>query len=83
MYNNKEGDVVLINFNYVIDVKLNLEKDVIVIEGNDLLYVNIVVVCKGDKDKKEIKVFVEVLYFKEIEDFINKEYKGVVVFVKE
>ena len=83
VYNNKEGDAVLINSNYAIDAKLNPEKDAIAIEGNDSPYANVVAVRKGDKDKKEIKALVEVLHSKEIEDFINKEYKGAVVPVKE
>ena len=82
MYNNKEGDAVLINSNYAIDAKLNPEKDAIAIESNDSPYANVVAVRKGDKDKKEIKALVEVLHSKEIEDFINKEYKGAVVPVK-
>ncbi len=52
MYNNKEGDAVLINSNYAIDAKLNPEKDAIAIEGDDSPYANIVAVRKGDKDKK-------------------------------
>ncbi len=83
VYNNKEGDAVLINSNYAIDAKLNPEKDAIAIESNDSPYANVVAVRKGDKDKKEIKALVEVLHSKEIEDFINKEYKGAVVPVKE
>ncbi len=83
MYNNKEGNAVLINSNYAIDAKLNPEKDAIAIEGDDSPYTNVLVVRKGDKDKKGIKELVEVLHSKEIEDFINKEYKGAVVPVKE
>ena len=83
MYNNKEGDAVLINSNYAIDAKLNPEKDAIAIESNDSPYANVVAVRKGDKDKKKLKALVEVLHSKEIEDFINKEYKGAVVPVKE
>ncbi|MRR00761.1 methionine ABC transporter substrate-binding protein, partial [Bacillus anthracis] len=33
--------------------------------------------------KKEIKELVEVLHSKEIQDFINKEYKGAVLPVSE
>ncbi|PGM60066.1 methionine ABC transporter substrate-binding protein [Bacillus cereus] len=83
MYKNKEGDAILINANYAIDAKLNPKKDAIAIEGNDSPYVNVVAVRKGDKDKKEIKALVEVLHSKEIEDFINKEYNGAVIPVKE
>ena len=83
MYKNKEGDAILINANYAIDAKLNPRKDAIAIEGKDSPYVNVVAVRKGDKDKKEIKALVEVLHSKEIEDFINKEYNGAVIPVKE
>lgn len=83
VYNNKEGDAVLINSNYAIDAKLNPEKDAIAIEGNDSPYANVVVVRKGDKDKKEIKALIEVLHSKEIQDFIKKEYKGAVLPVSE
>ncbi|MEH7457043.1 methionine ABC transporter substrate-binding lipoprotein MetQ [Bacillus sp. JJ1127] len=83
VYNNKEGDAVLINSNYAIDAKLNPEKDAIAIEGKDSPYANVVVVRKGDKNKKEIKALVEVLHSKEIQDFINKEYKGAVLPVSE
>lgn len=83
VYNNKEGDAVLINSNYAIDAKLNPDKDAIAIEGKDSPYANVVVVRKGDKDKKEIKALVEVLHSKEIQDFITKEYKGAVLPVSE
>ncbi|MGG0237195.1 methionine ABC transporter substrate-binding lipoprotein MetQ [Bacillus rhizoplanae] len=79
MYNNKEGDAVLINANYAIDAKLNPRKDAIAIESKDSPYANVVAVRKGDKDKKEIKALVEVLHSKEIQDFIKKEYKGAVI----
>ena len=56
VYNNKEGDAVLINSNYAIDAKLNPEKDAIAIENNDSPYANVVAVRKGDKDKKKLKL---------------------------
>ncbi|KOS24087.1 methionine ABC transporter substrate-binding protein [Bacillus anthracis] len=83
VYKNKEGDAVLINSNYAIDTKLNPKKDAIAIERKDSPYANIIAVRKGDKKKKEIKELVEVLHSKEIQDFINKEYKGAVLPVKE
>lgn len=45
---------------------MNFKKDVIVFEKLDLLYVNIVVVCKGDKNKLVIKKLMKVLCFKSI-----------------
>ena len=53
------------------------------IEGSDSPYANIIAVRKGDEKKKEIKELVEVLHSKEIQDFINKEYKGAVLPVNE
>ncbi len=50
---------------------------------SDLIIGIIRIHINNTTDKKEIKELVEVLHSKEIEDFINKEYKGAVVPVKE
>ncbi|MGE8206538.1 MetQ/NlpA family ABC transporter substrate-binding protein [Heyndrickxia sp. NPDC080065] len=81
-YNNGEGDAVVINSNFAIDVGMNPKTDSIAIEGDDSPYVNIIAVRKGDENKKAIKALVEVLHSKEIQDFILKEWKGSVVPVK-
>ncbi|GIN42030.1 MULTISPECIES: MetQ/NlpA family ABC transporter substrate-binding protein [Heyndrickxia] len=78
-YNNGEGDAVVINSNFAIDVGMNPKKDSIAIEGDDSPYVNVIAVRKGDENKKSIKTLVEVLHSKEIQDFIKKEWKGSVV----
>lgn len=83
IYNNGEGDAVLINSNYAIDAGLNPVKDSIAIEDKNSPYVNIIAVRKGDEDKKEIKALVEALHTKEIQDFILSKYKGAVVPVSE
>jgi len=54
-------------------------KDSIEIEGSESPYANIITVRKGDEKREDIKTLVEVLHSKEIQDFINKEYKGAVV----
>jgi D-methionine transport system substrate-binding protein len=82
IYNNGEGDAVLINSNYALDAGLNPVKDSIAIEESDSPYVNIIAVNKGDENKEEIKALVEVLRSKEIQDWILKEYGGSVVPVK-
>ncbi|WP_026694582.1 MetQ/NlpA family ABC transporter substrate-binding protein [Peribacillus kribbensis] len=79
VYQNNEGDAVLINSNYAIDAGLNPVKDAIALENSNSPYVNVIAVRKGDEDKKEIKTLVEVLHSKEIQDYIKKEYKGAVV----
>ncbi|AIE61231.1 MetQ/NlpA family ABC transporter substrate-binding protein [Bacillus methanolicus] len=79
IFNNGEGDAVVINSNYAIDAGLNPIKDSIAIEDKNSPYVNIIAVRKGDENKKEIKELVNVLHSKEIQDFILKKYKGAVV----
>ncbi|MGY3312131.1 D-methionine transport system substrate-binding protein [Peribacillus simplex] len=79
IYENGEGDAVLINSNYAIDAGLNPLKDSIAIEGSDSPYVNVIAVNKGDENKEEIKTLVEVLHSKKIQDFILKKYDGAVV----
>jgi D-methionine transport system substrate-binding protein len=83
IFNNGEGDAVLINSNYAIDAGLNPLKDSIAIEESDSPYVNVIAVRKGDADKPAIKALVEVLHSKEIQDFILEKYDGAVVPVKE
>ena len=79
LYENNEGDAVLINSNYAIDAGLNPLEDSIAIEDSESPYVNIIAVNAGDEDKKEIKALVDALHSKEIQDFILSEYGGAVV----
>ncbi|WP_251550016.1 MetQ/NlpA family ABC transporter substrate-binding protein [Neobacillus muris] len=83
IFNNNEGDAVLINSNYAIDAGLNPVEDSIAIEDQDSPYVNVIAVRKGDENKEAIKALVEVLHSKEIQDFIKEKYKGAVVPVSE
>ncbi|MBB4826478.1 D-methionine transport system substrate-binding protein [Sporosarcina luteola] len=82
LYNNDEGDALLINSNYAIDAGLNPLEDAIALESEDSPYVNIIAVNKGDEDSEAIKALVEVLKSQEIQDFILEEWKGSVVPVK-
>ena len=80
VYNNDEGDAVLINSNYAIDADLVPAEDAIALESpEDNPYVNIIAVRTEDKDNEAIKTLVEVLKSDEIKDFINEEYKGSVI----
>lgn len=83
IYNNGEGDAVLINSNYAIDAGLNPLEDSIAIENSESPYVNVIAVRKGDETNEAIKTLVEVLRSKEIQDFILEKYKGAVVPVSE
>jgi D-methionine transport system substrate-binding protein len=83
IYNNGEGDAVLINSNYAIDAGLNPIEDSIVIEDKESPYVNVIAVRSGDENSKAIKALVEVLHSQEIQDFILEKYEGAVVPVSE
>lgn len=82
MYENEEGDAVLINSNYAIDAGISPLEDSIAIEKTDSPYANIIAVQSGDEDNKEIKALVEVLKSKGIQDFISEKWDGSVVPVK-
>lgn len=79
MYENGEGDAVLINSNYAIDAGLNPMEDSIALESSDSPYVNIIAVRKGDEENENVKALVEVLKSDEIQDFILEEWGGSVV----
>jgi D-methionine transport system substrate-binding protein len=83
IYNNGEGDAVLINSNYAIDAGLNPLEDSIAIEDKESPYANVIAVRSGDEEKEGIKALVEVLRSKEIQDFILEKYEGAVVPVSE
>lgn len=82
LYENNEGDAVLINSNYAIDAGINPLKDSIALEDKESPYVNVIAVRAEDKDKKEIKALVDALHSEEIQQFILDEWGGSVVPVK-
>jgi D-methionine transport system substrate-binding protein len=84
IYNNDEGDIVIINSNYAMEAGINPMEDSIAIEkAENNPYVNIIAVRSGDENREEIKALVEVLHSKQIQDFILEKYKGAVVPVSE
>ena len=83
VYEQNEGDAVLINTNYALDGGLNPMTDSIAVEGSESPYVNIIAVNSGDENRDDIKTLVEVLRSKEIQDFIVETYAGAVVPVSE
>jgi D-methionine transport system substrate-binding protein len=83
IYNNGEGDAVLINSNYAIDAGLNPLEDSIAIEESDSPYVNVIAVRAGDESREEITALVDVLRSEKIQNFILEKYEGAVVPVKE
>lgn len=79
MYEQGEGDAVLINSNYAIDAGINPQEDSIALEDSDSPYVNIIAVRSGDEDNEEVQALVEALTSQEIQDFILEEWGGSVV----
>ena len=79
LYEEGEGDAVLINSNYAIDNGLNPLEDAIALEDSDSPYVNVIAVRAGDEDSEAIQTLVEVLRSEEIQNFILEEYGGAVV----
>ncbi|WP_227397170.1 MetQ/NlpA family ABC transporter substrate-binding protein [Jeotgalibacillus aurantiacus] len=79
LYENNEGDAVLINSNYAIDAGLNPLEDSIAVEDSDSPYVNVIAVNSGDEENEAIQKLVEVLTSQEIQDFILEEWEGSVV----
>ncbi|MFZ0446877.1 MAG: MetQ/NlpA family ABC transporter substrate-binding protein [Bacillus sp. (in: firmicutes)] len=80
IYNEDEGDLIVINSNFAIDNELNPLEDSIAIEsGEGNPYVNVIAVRSGDEDREEIKALLEVLNSQEIKDFLLEQYKGAVI----
>jgi len=82
IYQNSEGDAVIINSNFALGAGLNPMEDAIALESEESVYVNIIAVREGDENNENIKALVEALQSKEIQDWIIKEYNGSVVPVK-
>ena len=83
VYEQNEGDAVLINTNYALDGGLNPMNDSIAMEGSESPYVNIIAVKSGNENSEAIQILVDVLHSEEIQNFIIETYKGAVVPVSE
>jgi D-methionine transport system substrate-binding protein len=80
IYNEDEGDLIVINSNFAIDNELNPLEDSIAIEsGEGNPYVNVIAVRSGDEDREEIKALLEALNSQKIKDFLLEKYKGAVI----
>lgn len=79
LYENNEGDAVVINSNYAIDAGISPVNDSIALESQDSPYGNIITVNKGDEDSEAITKLVEVLRSEDIQSFIEERYEGSVI----
>lgn len=78
-YNNKEGDVVLINGNFALDNGLNPLTDSIALEGSASLYVNIVVTTEENEQNPFIQALVATLQSETVQQWIIDTYEGAVI----
>ncbi|MFK3935884.1 MetQ/NlpA family ABC transporter substrate-binding protein [Alkalihalobacillus sp. NPDC078783] len=85
LYQNNEGDALIINANYALEIDLNPTDDGLITESGDAEnpFANLIVVRAGDEERENIKKLVEVLHSDEITTFINEKYEGAVVPVQE
>jgi D-methionine transport system substrate-binding protein len=83
-FESGEGDAVVINGNYALEGGVDAGKYGMKdgFEAAEVVPPNLVVVRSEDKNREEIKTLVEVLKSKEIQKFIDDEYKGAVLTVK-
>lgn len=79
IYQEGEGDAVVINSNYAVQAQLDPRKDAIALEKNTSPYANIVAARKEDQNKPAIKKLVKVLKSKGTQKWINQHYKGSVL----
>ncbi|WP_062514188.1 MetQ/NlpA family ABC transporter substrate-binding protein [Halobacillus sp. KGW1] len=82
-YKREEEVLVAINTNYAIEAGLDPQEDSLILESPDSPYVNVIAANSDDKDNEALKKLVEVLHSDEIQTFIEEEYDGAVVPVKE
>ena len=72
-------DLAIINSNYGVNAGLIPKRDSLFMEDANSPYVNIIVVRTADKDKDEVKKFVDAYQSKEVEDAAEKSFKGAAV----
>lgn len=79
MYQSEEDALVAINTNYAIGAELKPTEDALILEGEESPYVNVIAVKTKNKDKKALNTLVDVLYSKEIQNYITEEFDGAIV----
>lgn len=78
IYENNEGDLVAINTNYALTAGLD-SSEILMGEGDDSPYANVLAVRTEDIDSEKTKVLVDALTSEEVQDFINETYDGAVI----
>ena len=68
----------IINSNFAIDAGVT-KNEIILIEGKDSPYVNIVTVLKGNENDERVKKLVKALQSEKVKKFIEEKYEGRVI----
>ena len=79
LFNNKQGDAVVINSNYAVQAHLNPARDAIAEEGSNSPYSNIIAIRPSEKNNWKIKKLIKVLKSKKTQEWIKNRYKGSVL----
>ena len=72
----EDVDASIINNNFAVEAGLTLKDALFHESATAKPYINIIAVKKGDKDRKELQKLVEIYQSKEVEEFIEKTFKG-------
>lgn len=78
-YQNRSGDVVLINGNFALDNGLNPLEDALALEGSGSRFVNVVVTRSENEEEPFIQALIEVLQSEDVQQWIVEQYGGAVV----
>lgn len=82
----QDVDIAVVNGNYAVEAKLDVNKDALHVESakSDAAktYANMICVREGDENNKAVKALVKVLQSDDIKKFIDEKYNGAVVAVK-
>ena len=72
----EDVDASIINNNFAVEAGLTLKDALFHESATAKPYINIIAVKKGDTDRKDLQKLVEIYQSKEVEEFIEKTFKG-------
>jgi D-methionine transport system substrate-binding protein len=75
----QDVDYAVTNTDWIVLAKINPESALIKEDPNNCPYTNVIAVRETDKERKDIKKFIEIYHSDHIKNFINKEFKGAVI----
>jgi D-methionine transport system substrate-binding protein len=72
-------DLVAITTNFALQAGLSPQKDALALEDKNSQFVNVVVIRKGDANRKDIQALKKALTSDKVRTFIEEHYKGAVI----